>query len=185
MQHLQKTLHLLLITCTALFLTACGFHLQGEQKLAAPLHHMYLQSPDPYGHLARDLRQYLKMSNVQLAKLPGEAVTTLTILQDTSSQTLLSVSGTQQTRQYLLRVTVMFEVSDKNGQTIVPPQTLSEARAITIQSNQILGSSNEANLYYQQMRRRLAYAIMSRLASDQITRMIDEATTVVKTKKKS
>ena len=185
MQAIQRALQSLAITFAALLLSACGFHLQGEQKLAAPLHHLYLQSPDPYGHLARDLRQYLKMSNVQLAKIPGEADTTLTILQDASSQTLLSVSGTQQTRQYLLRVTVMFEISDKNGQTIVPPQTLAEARAITIQSNQILGSSNEANLYYQQMRRRLAYAIMSRISSHDITRMIDEATAIKKTKKQS
>ena len=144
---------------------------------------MYLQTPDPYGHLARALHQYLKMSNVQLTQSPAEATTTLVILQDEPSQTLLSVNGTQQTRQYLLRVTVVFEVLDKNGVVIVPPQTLSEARAMTIQSNQILGSSNEANLYYQQMRQRLASAVMSRLASHEVTNLID-ASTLVKGQKK-
>lgn len=186
MQLLRKTL---LITCLALLLSACGFHLQGELKLAAPLHSMYLQTNDPYGHLARDLRQYLKMSNVHLAQTAPEAATTLAILQDESSQSLLGVSGTQQTRQYLLRVTVVFEILDKNGQTILPAQTLTEAKAITIQSNQILGTSNEANIYYQQMRARLAYAIMLRIASDEVTRIIDSAIPPIKTnvtvKKKS
>ena len=136
---------------------------------------MYLQAPDPYGVLVRELQQNLKMSNVILTASPQEADTTLVILQDETSQSLLSVGGTQQTRQYALKVTIAFEINDKNGMTIVPRQTLSETRVITIQSNQILGSSNEANLYYQQMRRRLAHALMSRIASIEITNMINAA----------
>ena len=156
-----------------LFLTGCGFHLQGSRQLAQPLHRMYLQTPDPYGHLARDLQQNLKMSNVTLTATSAEADTVLVILQDDTSQSLVSVGGTQQTRQYQLKVDIAFEVLNKQGQTIVPRQTLSEARNITVQSNQILGSSNEANLYYQQMRRRLADALMNRLASIEVTNMIN------------
>lgn len=164
-----------MIACSAFFLTACGFHLQGEIPLAKPLHSMYLQSNDPYGHLARDLRQYLKMSNVQLASSSSAAETSLIILEDEPSESLLSVSGTQITRQYLLKVTVVFEIIDKNGQTIVPPQTLAETRTITVQSSQILGSSNEANLYYQQMRSQLAYAVMSRIGSTEVTNLVNQA----------
>ncbi|OGT34950.1 MAG: hypothetical protein A3F11_06260 [Gammaproteobacteria bacterium RIFCSPHIGHO2_12_FULL_37_14] len=155
-----------------LSLTACGFHLQGEMQLAPALHRLYLQTNDPYGHLANNLRQFLKASKVQLVSSPASASTILTIIRDESSQELLSVSGTQQTRQYNLRVTVVFEISDPNGIPLVNPQTLTETRAITVQSNQILGSSNEANLFYQQMRRNLAYAIMNRLASKEITQQM-------------
>jgi outer membrane lipopolysaccharide assembly protein LptE/RlpB len=42
-----------------------------------------------------------------------------------------------------------------------------------VQSNQILGSSNEATMYYQQMRRSIAGAIMNRLASTQVTDIIN------------
>jgi len=165
----------LLLLCLTLLITSCGFHLQGNVQLAKPLHHLYLQTADPYGHFSRDLKQYLKMSNVVLASSPAEAETTLVILQDESSQTLIGVNGTQQTRQYALRVTIVFEITDKNGQTIVPNQTLSETRAITIQSNQILGSSNQANLYYLQMRRSLAFALINRIASLEVTNMINAA----------
>ncbi len=156
-----------------LFCSACGFHLQGEMKLAPPLYHLYLQTADPYGYLANNLRQYLKTSRVQLVATTGEASAVLAILRDESSQELLSVSGTQQTRQYNLRVTVEFEITDAIGRALIPPQILTETRAITVQSNQILGSSNEANLFYQQMRRTLAYAIMNRLASKEITQQIN------------
>ena len=161
--------------CFCLLLTGCGFQLQGEKHLAQPLHRLYLQTPDPYGQLARSIKQYLKMSNVQLVSYPNEATTILAITQDEPSQELLSVSGTQQTRQYNLRVTVTFEITTSKGVTIVGPQTLSETRTITIQSNQVLGSSNEANLFYQQMRRTLAYSILNRIASRELTQTINHA----------
>lgn len=165
----------LLVVFMCLLLTSCGFHLQGQMQLAPPLHRMYIQAPDPYGSLVRSLQQSLKMSNVKIVASPQEADTILVILRDENSQELLSVSGTQQTRQYNLIVTVTFEITKTQGETIVPPQTLSETRTITIQSNQILGSSNEASLFYQQMRRTLAYAMMNRLASQDISLMINEA----------
>lgn len=168
----NNCLKVLWVLFAILLLSGCGFHLQGEMQLVPPLHRIYLQTQDPYGYLARNLREYLKMSHVYLAPTPGEASTILTILQDESSQELLSVSSTQQTRQYNLRVTVVFEINDPRGWTIVGPQTLSETRVITVQSNQILGNSNEANVYYQQMRRTLAYAIMNRITSKEISRII-------------
>ncbi len=152
---------------------ACGFHLRGEMQLAKPLHSLYIQSPDPYGTLVKELEQSLKMSKVQLAASESEAQTILLILRDDTAQDLLSVGGTQQTRQYKLSVNVTFEVRDTAGHTLVPPETLTESRVITVQSNQILGSSNEANLYFMQMRRILASSIMYRLASRQVTDMIN------------
>lgn len=164
------------------FLVSCGFHLQGKMQLAKPLHRMFLQVPDPYSHLVKNLKQYLKMSKVQLVSSPEDAETILVILQDEPTQELLSVSGTQQTRQYDLKVTVTFEITDAKGRVLVAPQTLHESRTITMQSNQILGSSNEANLFYQQMRRTLAYAIMNRIASQEVTQQIMAETEVLRQK---
>lgn len=153
-------------------LTSCGFYLQGKKELAPSLHRIYLQSSDPYGYLVRNLKESLKMSKVQLVSTPGEADTILVISQDSASQELLASNGTLQTRQYSLKVTVVFEVTDPDGRVLIGPQTLSESRPITIQSNQILGSSNEVTLYQQQMRRLLAFAIMNRLASKEITQQL-------------
>lgn len=154
-----------------LFLMSCGFHPQGQVQLAKPLERLYLQTSDPYGHLARSLESYLKLSNVTL--VPKEkANAILVILRDEPIQTFLSVSSTQQTRQYNLSVIVEFEIIDKEGKVLVSKQTLAETKPITFQSNQILGSSNEASLFYQQMRRTLAYTIMNRIASKEITKMI-------------
>lgn len=157
----------------ASWLVSCGFHLRGDMPLAPPLHKMYLQTKDPYGVLASNLESSLKMSGVQLTTA-DEANVSLVILSDDTTQELLSVGGTQQTRQYKLSVFVTFEVEDHNGNIILAPQTLSDSRVITIQSNQILGSSNEAVLYFQQMRRTLAIAIMYRLSSQDVTKLVNQ-----------
>jgi LPS-assembly lipoprotein len=173
-----KAITLYLAACTiTLALSACGFHLQGEVQVAQPLKLMYLKTPDPYGYLARNLRGYLQMSHVKLVSSASQAQTQLVILHDDTSQEFLTVSGTQTTRQYKLLVTVIFEITDREGRTLLPAQTLVEKRTITIQANQILGSSNVATLYFQQMRRALAYAIMNRLSSTEVTHIIDKSFT--------
>ena len=122
-------------------------------------------------------QQSLKMSGVHLVSSPEEADIVLAILSDDTSQQLLSIGGTQQTRQYQLKAVVTFEINDAKGRTLLNAQSLSEERVITMQSDQILGSSNEVNMLYQQMRRAIAYAIMNRLASKEVTRIINKAFT--------
>lgn len=167
-----KIITFLLMLSSAIFFTACGFHPQGEIKLVPPLHRIYLQAADPYGYLSRSLQSYLKMSHVQSVQTPAAAQTILVIMQDYTSQELLSISSTQQTRQYNLKATVLFQITDARGNVILPPQSLQESRVITVQVNQILAKSNEANLYYQQMRRSLAYAIMNRISSHEVSNTI-------------
>lgn len=163
---------LIILTC-CFMLSACGFKLQGEKTLAQPLRTLYLQTPDRYDVLERNLREHLRMSGVHLVSSPNESMTQLIIVSDETSQELLSVSGTQQTRQYNLRVTVQFQLLDAKGNVILPLESLTDTRTITVQSNQILGSSNEASVYYQQIRRGLANAIMNRIASAQVTNIIN------------
>ncbi|EKD71552.1 MAG: hypothetical protein ACD_46C00162G0002 [uncultured bacterium] len=180
-----KSFFRFMIAACFLLLTACGFHPQGEMPLAPPLHKMYVKTQDPYGYLARNLQLNLKLSKVQLTDSPSDATTILAMTEESMSQEELSVSGTQQTRQYNLKITIAFEITDHTGKILVPSQSLSETRTITIQSNQILGSSNEANLLYQQMRRALAYSIMYRISSKEITKMIIDGTSSTAAKKHS
>ncbi len=156
-----------------LLLTSCGFHLRGTVPLATPLQHLYLQVADPYSSLTRNLRQSLASSGVQLVSSPAEADAVLIILKENPSQQLLSVGSTQQTRQYNLILSVTFQINDARGKILIPPQTVSESRSLTLQSNQILGTSNEQDDLYQQMRQAVVYDIMNRLSSKEITTLLN------------
>lgn len=158
----------------SIILSACGFHLRGDWNLAAPLRKMYLETKDPYGQLARELKLQLKASNISFVEHKNDAKTILLIEHDDIHQTLLGLNATQQTRQYKLTLTIRFIVQDQHGITILPIQTVEDSRVITIQSNQILGSSNEVNLFAQQMRRASASTILERLQSKDIAQLLDK-----------
>lgn len=155
-------------------LTSCGFQLRGSTPLSPALQELYIKTADPYGELTRYLREYLRMSGVHLAATPQEATTLLVILNEQQSQQLLSVSGTQQTRQYNLFLVVTFMVTDPKGVVLVPPQAVSEVRTLTTVSDQILGGSNEQTTLYQQMRQAIVYDIMNRLGSRDVSFLLME-----------
>ncbi len=163
---------LLCFSLIGLTVTGCGFHLRGPVQLAPALQQMYLQTSDPYGPLARGLTQFLKSSRVHLVSSPNQAKTILKIIKEDTGQQLLSVGGTQQTRQYNLILTVTFQITAPNGTELIPAQTVSETRTIPIQSNQTLAGSNEANNLYRQMRQAIIYDIMSRLSSSSVTEIL-------------
>ena len=161
---------ILLLFC----LNSCGFHLRGEFSLAPALHKLYLESKDPYGQLTRNLKQYLKMSGVQLTTTPEEANTVLTIISETETQNLISIDNSQLTRQYNLVLTVTYQITTPNGEVLVPPQAVAESRTLPIQSNQILAGSNEETTLYQQMRQAIVYAIVSHLSSNDVTSLLSK-----------
>jgi LPS-assembly lipoprotein len=152
-----------------LTIAGCGFHLRGEITLAPPLKRLYLQSPQPYGELARNLRQGLKTADVNLTDTPKQAATVLEILSEKASQQLLSVGGTQQTRQYNLLLSVTFQVTTPAGKVLIPPQTVTDTQALTVQADQVLGGSNEQNNLYRQMRQDIVFDLLNRLASKSST----------------
>lgn len=164
----------LVLSCLVLLLSSCGFQLRGSTPVAPPLQTLYLKTADPYGKLADDLRDYLTLSGIQLVDTPGPHTTVLDILRETQSQQLINVSGTQQTRQYNLVLTVVFQLTKANGQPWVPLQSLSETRAFTTVSNQILGGTNEQSTLIEQMRQALVFDIMNRLGSQDITHLLTE-----------
>jgi LPS-assembly lipoprotein len=155
-----------------LSLVSCGFHMRGKLPLAPPLQNLYLKTNDPYGELARYLREYLKVAGVHLTEQKTDASSVLVILNESTAQQLLGISGTQQTRQYNLILTVVFSVETPEGVVIVPPQSVSQVRTLTIQADQILAGSNEANILYKQMRSAIGYTILLRLASKDVTTLL-------------
>lgn len=164
----------LLLLVVLLLLNGCGYHLRGPMALGPQLKNLYLQTADPYGELAHHVRLYLKMSGVHLAESPRNASAILDIQSENTSEQLLNISGTQQVRQYNLILTVTYQVTDQNGRPLIPLQTASETRPLTINASQMLGSSNQAVSLYQQMRQAIVYDIMSRLTSSEITALLNQ-----------
>lgn len=156
----------------AIGLSGCGFQLRGSTPPNPALQNLYIKTSAPYSEVTSNLREYLNVTGIQVAATQQDAAIVLQILSETETQVLLSVSGTAQTRQYSLILTIAFQVTDNKGIVLVPPQTLSENRTLTVMSDQILGGSNEQTMLYQQMRQAIVYDIMNRLGSREIIALL-------------
>ncbi len=162
-------LKLFFILCFILLNTGCGFHPRGSVPFAPELQRVYLKTPSPYSELTNNLRDYLEMSGVYLADTPTQANTILEIVAENMVQELLGVSGSQQTRQYKLTLSVTFQVTSPTDVILVSRETLSQSRILPINSGEVLAGSNQAAALYQQMRRAIVFDIMNRLSSREIT----------------
>jgi len=157
-----------------LLLSSCGFHLRGNIPLSPHIKHIYLKTESPYSELSRNIRTTFQTSNIDVVSTPDEANVTLAILSTQESQQQTNVSATQQTRQFLLTYTVIFEVQDSKGIPVSLPQTVSETRTFTIKSSETLAGSNEAMTLFQQMHSAVVFDMMTRLSSHQMTKSINE-----------
>lgn len=165
----------LLIIFFLILLASCGFHLQGKMKLSPFLHKVYIRSADPYSYLVRNLTKFLKMSQVEVVDFEQDANAVIAIVSDQTNEQLLGVNDTQQTRQILLTATVIYSINDKVGHILFGPDTLTEQRIITMQSNQVLGSSNEMTFTFLAMRRALVYAMINRISSINTTHILNQS----------
>jgi LPS-assembly lipoprotein len=158
----------------SLLVTSCGFHPRGEVTLPPNMQSIYIKTNDPYGWLALGLENYFKTSGTYIAASPKSADLTIHILHVDKAQQLLSVSGTQQTRQYNLVLSATFQLLNAEGKTTVEQQTVSETRVLTVAADQILGGSNEADNLYTQMHQPIVYDIISRITSRDITAELEQ-----------
>lgn len=158
-------------------LTGCGFKLRDSFSFSSPIRHLYIETNTPYSLLTANLKQFFKRTSVHVTSSAKEADIILNILNEKETQPLISISSTQQTREYNLTVSITFQLKDRSGKIIVPQETMSESRTFTIQSSQILSGSNEAYGLYQQLWQALVYTVANRLASKEIAAQINKMVT--------
>jgi len=123
--HLAQRLAAIVLTLgLSAGLVGCGFHLKGSNPTAAPLvyNKLTLVLPDNTDQLENQLSIYLGATGVQLSNANDAYV--LRILDYTPRRQLLNGKLTE----VLLRLTVTFQIEDRQGKKITEPRTLTASR---------------------------------------------------------
>ena len=125
--HLAQRLAAIVLTLgLSAGLVGCGFHLKGGSNPAAmPLvyNKLTLVLPDNTDELENRLSIYLSATGVQLSNANDAYV--LRILDYTPRRQLLNGKLTE----VLLRLTVTFQIEDRQGRKITEPRTLTASRS--------------------------------------------------------
>lgn len=154
---------LLLATCCALLLAACGFHLRGEVALPAVMMKTYIQGATPYSELETDLRRALSHAGVQVTDVPQDATAQLRVVHEEFGRRVLTVDISGKAREYELFYAVTFAVTNAGGKTLLTPQPLTLTRDFTFNEVSLLGKSNEEDLLHKEMRQEMVQRILRRL----------------------
>ena len=123
--HLAQRLAAIVLTLgLSAGLVGCGFHLKGSNPAATPLvyNKLTLVLPDNTDELENRLSIYLSATGVQLSNSNDAYV--LRILDYTPRRQLLNGKLTE----VLLRLTVTFQIEDRQGNKITEPRTLTASR---------------------------------------------------------
>ena len=147
----------------ALLLAACGFQLRGTVVLPPVLQVTQLEG-DRFSLLVSELGRVLQNAGARLVDSRGQATAVLKVLDETSSQRVLSVGVTGRVAEYELYHQVGYQLEDAHGQVLVEKQTLSARRSFQFDENDVLGKANEEESLREEMQRDLALRIVQQLS---------------------
>lgn len=153
-------------------LTACGFHLRGQEPLPPQLNSIYISSKAPYDNLIKILTARLEKLKVAVVPTPAQASYTLQLVGESFSETAQSVSVDTQFRQYQLYYSANFILIDHNNKVILPEFSLGSTRYYSTQTGQALGSSFEKNRLHGEMQREVVSQLLNRLRSTAVKRAL-------------
>lgn len=161
---LNKKLGFSFILIALLFISACGFHPRGVQKLPASLNKLYVATDSPLNPFIQNLRLLLGANGIMLVDNAKHSTATLTIMSMQKKHQLTSLTGSNEAGQYTLYKTVEFKVTDTQGHILLAPTTVRAQRTYSSNASQILSASSVHQRLLAQMDQQLSSDILNRLA---------------------
>lgn len=158
---------LLLIVAT-LALAACGFQLRGAYALPfATLKIGLPESAEFYAALKRNIEAATQTRVVDDA---AQAQAILSVVSDTPSKTVLSLSSTGRVTEFQLVRTFAFRVHDAAGRDLMPPGQIVIRRDISFSDVQVLAKQSEETLLWRDIQNDLVQQLLRRLATAKLAK---------------
>ncbi|MGV3739707.1 MAG: LPS assembly lipoprotein LptE [Gammaproteobacteria bacterium] len=153
---------------STLFLVGCGFHLRGYVSMPKGLRDVSIIVESVNRDIAPMLKEQLNAYHIRVPEDPENAHYWLILEQDKEEQHITAVSSSTTPRQYQMNYQITFKLQAANGKEIIPSTHITTTRQITINSNRILGSSDEENTLKHEMRKDAVIQIMDRIGHQKL-----------------
>lgn len=149
----------LLVMGLAVLLSACGFQLRGTGTTQLTFKELDVSARDAYGPTVAQLTQLLKNSGVNVHQ---GAEYKLVLASENEAQRAVSYTGAARSAEYELTETVNYEIRGSRGLLLKEDKV--QVQKIYVQdSNNLMGSDQEANQIRSEMRSQLVQNLVQRL----------------------
>lgn len=167
----------LLVVCSVLLLSACGFHLRNEAMIPAQFKILCVTSNSSYAASTKQIKQTLRNLGVQLVDQADSAPYTLVLLEEAQNQQLLGSSTNNQLQTYQLNYTLRYQLNDQQGRVVVPAHSVNVMRSFTSNPNQALSQNYERALLLRDMQNEAINQLLYQLNSEQVQQQLQFQTT--------
>ena len=143
-------------------LSSCGFQLRGQ--VAIPFQTVYIESPG-YSAFVNDLERAIRStSGTQVVANRDDAEAVLRIINERQERIILSLSSGGKVREFELRYSVAYRLTDKASVDLAPPGEIRLRRDMTYDDTQILAKESEQALLYRDMKNDAVQQMLRRLS---------------------
>jgi len=146
-----------------LALGACGFHLQGRTALPPELANVTIDASNRQSDFYAGLRAALARSGAQL-DAGGGSPATIRVLDDSSSERVLTVSARNTPTAYVLAYTVKVAV-EYQGRELLAPEAHTLTREYSFEESELLAKNRERDSLRRALAEDLVTLVMHRLAA--------------------
>lgn len=152
------------LICLLAGVSACGFHLRGYGQQRVSIQGLYVERQST-SQFAGELSNTLEEAGSKLVKRRQDAKYILSTRDEQTGKNVLSVSPQGQVLEYELHYAVTFELMDRTGRRLIPPQRVSVVRDFTFNTSTALAKANEEQRLYGHLRREAIGQIIRRMQS--------------------
>ncbi|MDX7998395.1 LPS assembly lipoprotein LptE [Xenorhabdus sp. Reich] len=159
--NLRHRIFTMLLGLAVLVTAGCGFHLRGTTQVPKELQTLQLSSGDPYGPLARAVRQQLRLNDVKIIEHGDASIPILKLLGSSENKETVSVFQDGKAAERQLVLSVDAQVLMPNGG--IYPLRARVDRSFFDNPLEALAKDAENELVQQEMREQAASQLMRQL----------------------
>lgn len=152
-----------LCSACAIILAGCGFHLRGSAALPAAMRQRVYLHVGGGGEFPRSLAAALRAARVEVLDASTDGVATLDVPVAGFGSRMLTSGAVQRVGEYVVTFTVEFTLTDAQGKTVIPTQTITLSHEFAIDQTQFSAISSETEAIQRSLVREMTDAVMRRL----------------------